>query len=323
MLTENGFILVWTGSATESLQVVVQQDEGDWQQEIDVQAVNGRYEAAITGLQQGTFCRYEIRSADKGVLAEGRTRTAPKQGDSFRFLAFGDSGSGDENQYKLAGQMPKYDPDLVIHAGDIIHSKGAAEDYPEKFFKPYAELLKRAAFYPCIGNHDWDDYQGQPLFDVFTLPANGPQQATPERHYWFDFGEARFVAFDSCAGYTEIRDEVAPWLNDVLADAGDRWKIVYFHHPAYTAGKYDPSGKIRNLITPLFDRHRVHLTFSGHNHMYERSHPINNGTVVEPGQGTVYLVTGTGAAHSMKRKNPSLIHRRSGSATGLALLWLM
>jgi 3',5'-cyclic AMP phosphodiesterase CpdA len=196
------------------------------------------------------------------------------------------------------------DPDLIIHAGDVVVPSGAAEDYPAKFFRPYAELIKCVAMYPCIGNHDWNDYQAEPLLDVFVLPENGPQRAPPERNYWFDFGDVRFVCFDSNATFAELQSQVAPWLESVLAEAGDRWKIALFHHPAYTAGKYAPSGKIRELITPLFDRYGVHLAVSGHNHMYERSHPLYAGAVVDAGEGTVYVVSGIGGDHLYTPRGP-------------------
>jgi hypothetical protein len=82
-------------------------------------------------------------------------------------------------------------------------------------------------------------------------------------------------------------------MEQVLADAGDRWKIVFFHHPPYTS-VIRPSGKIRQFLTPLFDRYNVSVTFAGHAHLYERSHPIFAGSVADAGQGTVYVVTGAG-----------------------------
>jgi 3',5'-cyclic AMP phosphodiesterase CpdA len=206
----------------------------------------------------------------------------------------GDSGSGRPGQYALAGKMTAYDPDIVIHAGDVVVPSGAASEYPPKFYRPYADLIRRAAVYPCVGNHDWNDYQARPLFDAFVLPENGPPGITPERAYWFDYGDVRFAAFDSNLNFEGIRDHIVPWLDEVLAGAGDRWKIVYWHHPPYTWGKYDPAGKIRELIVPVLDRHGVHLAINGHNHMYERSHPLRGGKVVEAGEGTIYLVAGTG-----------------------------
>jgi hypothetical protein len=113
-------------------------------------------------------------------------------------------------------------------------------------------------------------------------------------HYWFDYGKARFVCINSNVGFSEMKQQVVPWLDKVLADAGERWKIAFYHHPPYTGGKYAPSGKVRQLLVPLFDRYGVHLAFNGHNHMYERTHPLRGGQIRPTSQGTIYITTGAG-----------------------------
>ncbi|MEE8170474.1 MAG: hypothetical protein V3T70_08000, partial [Phycisphaerae bacterium] len=80
----------------------------------------------------------------------------------------------------------------------------------------------------------------------------------------------------------------------VLAAAADRWRIVFFHHPVYTAGKYQPAYRLREALLPVIERHGAALVLAGHNHMYERSHPMRGGQIVPPGRGTVHVTTGAG-----------------------------
>lgn len=263
---------------------------------------DGRLEAAFDGLATGAVYRFTAtRSGDAGNehLLEGSFRTsgpADANADgSCRLLVFGDSGSGDTNQSTLAALMPDVKPDLILHTGDLVYLEGRYEWYDAKFFQPYARLLNTAPFFPCPGNHDADFDEGRPYYRTFVLPENGPDGAvTPEQHYWFDFAGMRIVSLDSNQPFGHVRDVVVPWLDRVLADAPGGWKIVLFHHPPYTNGKYAPSGKFRELLAPVFDRHRVGLVLNGHNHMYERTHPIRGGEVVPDGEGTVYIVSGAG-----------------------------
>jgi hypothetical protein len=251
-----------------------------------------------------------------------KLRTAPARGQPFRVLVFGDSGNGGPMQVQLAQHMATYNANLIIHTGDLIWPDGAAFRYPAQLYRPYAKLLPRLGFYPCLGNHDYDDYQGDPMIAEFVLPDNGPDGLVPERNYWFDFGDVRFVCINSSETFQVMRDKIGPWLDGVLADAGDRWKIAYYHHPVYTNGKYTPSGKLRQVVLPLFDRYNVALAFNGHNQMYEASHPIAGGKVVGPGEGTVYVTTGTGGAdlYSIHGPKPETLRIQNDQQHGFTVL---
>ncbi|MCP4246765.1 MAG: hypothetical protein GY778_06925, partial [bacterium] len=200
----------------------------------------------------------------------------------------GAGGPGCRATWKLARRMTEYDPDLIIHTGDIVSPRGVPENLPAKFYRPYAELIARAALYPCMGNHEFRTDQGRPVLDAFVLPANGPAGQDHERFYWFDVADVRFVSIDSNYDYPLYRDVIAPWLSEVLADAGDRWKIVFFHEPVFTNGRHKPADKLLDSIVPIMDEYGVDLVLAGHNHLYERTHPIRNGEVTPAGEGTVY-----------------------------------
>ena len=61
-----------------------------------------QYRADITGLLPARPYRYSVTAGDQAIVAEsaGRTFHTAPQGE-FSFLAFGDSGSGSDDQAKL------------------------------------------------------------------------------------------------------------------------------------------------------------------------------------------------------------------------------
>ncbi len=306
MLEPHGFTLVGQGPTDEILTLEVKKSDGSYTQAFEAKPIRGRYECSIDGLQPATQYDYAVRrtkNSSNESIATGQVQTAPEPGTPFSFMAFGDSGEANEAQYALAKVMEKYPVPLIIHTGDLVYPSGAASEYVRRFYDPYRELLRRSAFYPVAGNHDYDDTLGAPMWAAFVLPRNGPTGSVPEEHYWFDFGDVRFVGINSNRSYETLRDVVAPWLEKVLADAGNRWKVVFFHHPAYAHGKYPPSGKIRTLLVPIFDRYQVDLVLNGHDHMYQRTYPLRQEQVVtrdsahvSAGNGTVYVVTAAGGS---------------------------
>jgi hypothetical protein len=253
--------------------------------------------ATFDGLEPGQACEYEI--VLNGTRSTGRhaMRTAPTDSRGFRFVAFGDSGTGDFHQYAVADRMRACRPDLLCHVGDLIYPRGRPEDHPRKFFQPYAELLAAAPLYLSLGNHEYRMPGVDPVPASFILPANGPAGTSPGRNYWFDYGDARFAAIDSNDDEPFFRDTIAPWLDALLQSAGDKWTFVLFHEPVHTQSKYPPARKLLTTIVPILERHGVALVMSGHNHLYERSQPIRDGHPVTDGYGTVYITTGAGGAN--------------------------
>jgi len=259
---------------------------------------NRRMLATVTGLDRSDDLAYRIvhRSwiGRRHTMAAGRGRLAKRPEEPLRFIAFGDSGSGKAPQYELGAAMPDFKPDLVIHTGDLVYPAGRWSDYGPRFFLPYRELIQDAPFYPCLGNHDLKTDGGKPLLSTFELPANGPTDLPHGSNYWFDCGPARFVAINSCEPPWTLKERIAPWLENVLASAGARWRFVFFHNPPYTGSRHHPDARVEEALVPVMEQNGVDVVFCGHNHLYERTKPIRGGRVVPDGEGICYIVTGAG-----------------------------
>jgi hypothetical protein len=115
------------------------------------------------------------------------------------------------------------------------------------------------------------------------------------RCYSFDYGDARFVALDSNASMAMLRQRVVPWLERTLS-AAPAWRFVFFHHAPFSDGFHGGYAPVRRVLVPAFERARVDVVFSGHDHDYQRTHPI---------RGVVYIVSGGGGARLYPRRRRS------------------
>jgi Calcineurin-like phosphoesterase/Iron/zinc purple acid phosphatase-like protein C len=307
-VSSNAFSVVWYDRSPKTTKCQARAETGEL---FDVRSINadkfGRRVATFKGLAPDT--KYTYRLGDgKEDSRSYTTRTAPAPSTDapakgFRILAFGDSGSGDAEQYKLAKEMLNHEPAVAVHTGDLIYPDGERSDYPAKFYDPYAKLIANVPFYPCPGNHDVRTERAAPMFEEFELPTNGPAGETPERNYWFDYGQVRFVAIDTNVYREKLKNIIAPWMEKVLSEPGPRWKICYFHHPVYSNGNYGPTRKLWNTIVPVMEKCGVQLVLSGHDHLFERTFPIRDRKIVKPGKGIVYITTGAGGAELYSEKS--------------------
>ena len=223
----------------------------------------------------------------------------PKKAGSVRLAIIGDSGRGDQPQNDVAQQMvawrSQFDYDLVLMVGDNIYDRHTAEDYAAKFERPYKALLDAGVkFQAAIGNHD---DPAQIYYGKFNMGG--------QRYYSFrrddqplgklTGGGVRFFALDS----RSFDPEQLLWLDKGLKGTGSRWKIVYFHHPIYTSGRYQTGARtLRSVLEPYLVAGDADIVLSGHEHFYER---------IVPQRGIVYFVTG--AAGSLR---PGDIRRDTG-----------
>jgi len=202
--------------------------------------------------------------------------------DRIKFIAFGDFGTGDDNQTGIAAQMlrdHKTSPlDFVIAVGDNIYPDGGGRHFTKKFERPYAGLIREGVkFHAVLGNHDVRDGRGdQCRYPLFNMSG--------QCHYTVKKGDglAEFFMIDS----TAFDMSQAGWLEGVLKESTARWKIAVFHHPIYSSAQEHGSDLgLRGRIEPLLTRYGVNVVLSGHDHVYER---------VKPQQGVQYFVTGAG-----------------------------
>jgi hypothetical protein len=198
------------------------------------------------------------------------------------------------------------------------------------FWENNGRSARNRPWMPSAGNHENELGNGpigyQAYQTYFAVPeAAGQTEVTRGLWYAFTAGSVRVVSIandDICyqdAGDSYVRGYSSgaqkAWLEAELAASRRNreidWIVVCMHQVAVsTADKFNGADLgIREEWVPLFDRYGVDLVVCGHEHHYERSHPIRghepNDTltprpaatatdVIDTTQGTVHMVIGGG-----------------------------
>jgi hypothetical protein len=202
----------------------------------------------------------------------------PNREGSLKFAVLGDFGTGDPAQYQLAKVMAdvrqKFEYELVVLVGDNIYGGERPQDFKRKFEDPYKPLLDAGVkFYGALGNHDSREQRYYKLFNMdgkFYYSFKAPKQ------------DVRFMALDS----TYPEPEQIEWTANELKNAGEAWKIAFFHHPLYSSGgRHGSDLRLRETLEPIFLNENVSVVFQGHDHFYER---------LKPQKDIHYFVVGSG-----------------------------
>jgi hypothetical protein len=193
----------------------------------------------------------------------GASVPLPNKPGTLHFAVIGDNGTGDRPQYDLAAQLvawhAKFDFPLVVMMGDNIYGSDRPQDFVKKFESPYKPLLdKGVKFYASLGNHDSREqryYKQYNMDGKLYYSFKAPKE------------DVRFFALES----TYMDQDQLKWFEDELKKSGEKWKIVFFHHPLYSsAGTHGSQLKLRAVLEPLFIQYNVSLVLNGHDHVYER-----------------------------------------------------
>ncbi len=203
------------------------------------------------------------------------TPTAVSTVSALRFAVIGDYGYASQAEEDVADLVKNWSPDLIITTGDNNYPDGEASSidgnigqYYSDFIYPYTGRYGSGAsinrFFPSLGNHDYYVADAQPYLDYFALPGN-------ERYYRFEWGPVTFFAINSNRQEPDgnLVDSVqAQWLQQELSNATTPWKVVYFHHAAYTS-ESDVHASTTTMRWP-FEQWGATTVIAGHNHLYER-----------------------------------------------------
>ncbi len=208
------------------------------------------------------------------VLVPGAGQAQPA--GVYRIIAIGDFGVGGEFQRGFGEGVRKFEArnrsNMLLALGDNDYTES-----PSAFRANWAESFgwgrrRGLAVAGVIGNHDARVEGGR--YEFRTLGMRG-------RYYKRTAGPAELFLLDS----NRVDSAQTAWLARSLARSKARWKIAVFHHPAYTCGNYRSHPDVVRRWVPLFERHRVVLALSGHDHNYQR---------FSPRRGVRYVIHGGG-----------------------------
>ncbi|MDR1043437.1 MAG: metallophosphoesterase [Clostridiales Family XIII bacterium] len=275
------------------------------------------YTAALDGLTPGV--PYYYRAGKPGRWSDVHTFTTASRSkkESFKFLFLGDVQRNTETadkEYPQWGQLLKdayarnSDARFGLMAGDMVQSGSDPQDW--KYFLSYAQnAFSDIPLMPTIGNHESNFAGGKPLWylDIFNLPKNGPEGYS-EEFYSFDYGSVHVTVLNSWALSSEQGvfaldgsvanpaelDKINRWIEDDLAAAsGAKFRVVTLHHPAYPMASDVEASRVRAYWEPLFVDGGVDLALVGHQHVYGRTEPLNDGRV-DTQRGVTWVMGNSG-----------------------------
>ncbi|MGC1737889.1 purple acid phosphatase family protein [Mycobacterium sp.] len=291
---------------------------------------------------------YVYAAVHDGTNAElGTVRTAPSGRNPLRFTSFGDQatptlGRLNKTSYRsdnlgspaagdITTAIERIGPLFNLVNGDLCYANLAHDRI--RTWSDWFDNNTRSARYrpwmPAAGNHENELGNGPVGYAAyqtyFALPDSGSDRELGGLWYSFTAGSVRIISLsndDVCFqdggnsyvhGYSGGAQK--RWLEDELADArADRrvdWVVVCMHQTAISTADHTNGADlgIRQEWLPLFDRYQVDLVVCGHEHHYERSHPIrgtqdtetktpipaeDRGDVIDTTKGTVHVVIGGG-----------------------------
>ena len=181
-----------------------------------------------------------------------------------------------DNWASLATWITDQHPDLVIHTGDVTADGAGVE--ADLSFSAHLMVEFGIRWRAVPGNHDVGDPRHA------RQPVNGERLSAWRRHFgsdrWVeDVAEGAqcwcLVGLDALlmgSGEPE-EEEQALWLEQVMAEAGERRIALFLHRPLFLedpgeddTGYWSIKPQPRRALMTLVRRHRVALVASGHLH---------------------------------------------------------
>lgn len=295
----------------------------------------------ISGLRPGTTYHYQVAitapSGQRSELPLVQLHTPPAAGRPLRFVVYGDSRSGHSVHAQVVQSLLVEDPDLILCTGDVVE-RGTEEGDWDRYFAVAAPLLERIPIFMAPGNHEYAlRRQGaQRLFQLWerlfvpqppAVVSTGAGRADagvaalsaaprdragldeanlPRGYYSFDLSSVHFVALDS--NQARSADQLR-WLEADLSRAvlrRPRAIIVWMHDGPYSMGWHGDNGALIRDYVPIFEKHRVSIVFSGHDHDFERGRRGQLNYIVTGGGGAELRPLKCGVPGKRRCKHPPL-----------------
>jgi hypothetical protein len=245
---------------------------------------------------------YSIEEEEDGDDSENEDNESTNKKDRsiFNFAAVGDWDCTVETEDTVENIIDQ-DPELVLALGDLSYN-GDAGCWLD-LIEPIADKIKIV-----IGNHEVDSQElTEDYMNYFGLR---------EQSYSFNHKNMHFLALSTETDYGQDSEQYEFAERDLekySKDPSIDWIIVFYHQHVYGSGPEEEETDFRETYHPLFDKYKVDLALQGHNHVYERTHPItfniddNDEPIVQDyhpniyknPNGPIFVTVGTGGANDM------------------------
>ncbi|MGC3875054.1 metallophosphoesterase family protein [Halomonas sp. GXIMD04776] len=272
---------------------------------------------------QVVTARNDAGDKDSVLLAAGDiARCQPQEGfdKTIRNLeyTFGNAAAEplkDAGANQTAELVDDYPGVPVLALGDLAYPDGAPADFRLCYDTYWGHFKDRT--YPTPGNHEYHSLNAYAYYDYWGV------QAGPERrgYYAKRMNDWLLLSLNSEVSADEDSDQ-ARWLEAQLTNSDASCVLAFFHKPAFSTKERDDSEDARRLFDLLY-RQRATLVLNGHNHFYERTRPLDAQGQVDPDDGIVTFVVGTGGTPTDDSREPAAFSERLiGDTYGMLKLTL-
>lgn len=194
------------------------------------------------------------------------------------FIITADTGSGSNDQYKVARTMEKlvnlYNVNSILLLGDNIYEEGVTSLYDpqfkNKFEYPYQNINK--LFYLCLGNHDYGNSLALKKNAKFQIEYSKYSRKwnLNGQYYSVERGPCEFFFIDTNLDFmndTEIVKQL-DFISDEIKQSRKKWKILCGHHPWRSVGGHGNADiKLEYFFNELIKRiPSIDLYMCGHDH---------------------------------------------------------
>ena len=252
--------------------------------------VFNHYKVNLTNLKPNTKYKYKVGAttfSDEQYFKTGSNR--------FSFAWVSDwhtwvsSPSRNEANTNLVNTMIRAERQIsmIFSTGDEVSYgydyNGWLLNHSQPQFKNYAKAA-------AIGNHDYQNYSGEPeSYEYFKSVNNYPMNGYEGQEgvsYYFKYGKTLFIMLNSHDATVKGNIEARRWASKVIEDNPSDFVVVAMHYNFFNGA--DGVSYQYHVWKDFFDRNNVDLALSGHNHIYVRTHRLFEGALNEE-KGTVFI----------------------------------
>ncbi len=276
------------------------------------------YSAKATDLEQNTDYYYQVYCGSTGSEIYSFTTTDVEA--ELNFLVVGDTQFGTYNLSGLTNAwvtsisngIAKFpETDFVLSMGDQVDNPSNEAEY-DAFTTP--EQVRKFPVAVTVGNHDVNSDIYSAHFAVPNVSGYGStvsKTGVDGANSYFVQGDVLFMNLNTNSSLSEANH--AQFMQETMSAVPHEWAIVYTHYAPYSAGSHakDPIVySMRDSLVPVFSQLGVDVVFTGHDHVYTRSHlmnganpvipsePAKSGDILMPKEGEVLYITANSTSGS-------------------------
>jgi predicted phosphodiesterase len=236
-------------------------------------------------------------------------------------LVFGAVGDFEHSRdtRKVCAKMKSQNLKFILNLGDFSYE--SSPDWTRRWWEEYMRDVHDIEHWPVMGNHD--RRFAEEYLSIF-------KQHNPNLQswiYWFRKENIFFLMLNTETNhnrdseqYKYAEERLARTMpsysgSDQDKEEGITFRVVCFHKPIYCSRvTHSPYASFQHFHE-LFDKYKVDLVLSGHNHNYERSYPLSYTGKEKPKvndtrrhdyidtNGSVFANVGSGGRHLYEMDN--------------------